>query len=88
MNVKFIIDYSTWGEETIYTKGCECSACKKLYSLIHPDEKTIVMFGSGGWNDPRRMYHETDPQEFLKRVPDGILQWPEDHKPPNFSIFR
>lgn len=32
----------------------------------------------GGWADPRRGYLETE-GDFLKRVPDGFLVWPEDH---------
>jgi len=31
----------------------------------------------GGWADPRRGYLESE-EDFLGRVPDGFLKWPED----------
>lgn len=79
------IDYDVG--EMFYTIGCECEACKKFYSLIHPDEFTTVFFGGGGHCDPRRYYLESE-KDFLERVPDGVLRWPEDHKPPkNLHLY-
>jgi len=72
-------EFNNYGEGLIYTKDCQCAACIKFRKLIHPTPNELVMITTGGWCDPRRSYLESE-DDFLKRVPDGILQWPEDHR--------
>jgi hypothetical protein len=50
-------------------ESCGCRLCKFLetYNGIH-----------GGWADPRRGYSESE-EDFIERVPDGFLTWPDDH---------
>ena len=50
--------------------SCGCKLCKFLqsYNGTH-----------GGWCDPRRGYSERE-EDFIKRVPDGFLVWPEEHR--------
>lgn len=55
--------------------SCGCSLCEYLSSR---HERGLVVT-SGGHCDPRRGYSETA-EEFLKRVPDGFLIWPENHE--------
>ncbi len=64
----------SYGEDTLYVKDCYCDLCVKIYQLI----KENGMITSGGWADPRRFYLEQE-DEFLKRVPNGFVKWPEDH---------
>jgi len=63
-----------YGADTMYARGCYCDLCVKIRQLIEENG----MIGSGGWADPRRHYHEQE-DEFLKRIPDGFVKWPEDH---------
>ena len=53
------------------TEGCHCALCGQIRSL-GPG------IGSGGWADPRRDYDESE-EDFLRRVPDGFIRWPDDH---------
>lgn len=63
-----------YGEGFLYARGCNCALCLKIRELV-----TTVYITSGGWCDPRRGYSESE-KDFLNRVPDGFLKWPEDHK--------
>lgn len=49
--------------------NCNCGLC----SFISTYEGT-----SGGWADPRKHYSESE-KDFLIRVPDGFIKWPNDH---------
>lgn len=64
-----------YGEDFLYAKGCACALCKRIREEIA--EKGMIP--SGGWCDPRRHYVESE-EEFLKRVPDGFLKWPKEHR--------
>ncbi len=64
----------TYGEDTLYAKGCNCALCEKVKQII----KSHQSFLSGGWADPRRLPFELG-TDFISRVPDGFLVWPEDH---------
>ena len=66
--------YAPYGEDTLYAKGFDCALCIKIRKLLYGSFIT-----SGGWCDPRRGYLEPE-DEFLKRILDGFLKWPEDHK--------
>ena len=54
------------------TPSCNCALCEMLRELgpYHP---------TGGWCDPRRYYEEGNDANFLQRIPDGFIKWPEDH---------
>ena len=67
--------------ESVYTIDCECEVCQKFKALVHPVPGETVIFTGVGHCDPRRHYLESE-EEFLKRVPDGVLRWPKDHKLP------
>ena len=64
-----------YGEDIIYKKGCWCPLCLKIRQLI--EEQGMIT--TGGWADPRRFYHESE-EDFLKRIPDGFISWPSEHK--------
>lgn len=49
---------------------CSCDLCLflRIYRGTH-----------GGWADPRRGYSESE-EDFLERVPDGFIKWPDNHR--------
>lgn len=59
-----------------YESNCKCGLCRVIREFA---EEKAPYFCTGGWIDPRRFYLEKE-DEFLKRVPDGFITWPEDHK--------
>ena len=54
-------------------KSCGCELCELIHKLHNEG-----FMRDGGWCDPRRYYFENE-EEFIKRVPDGILRWPKEH---------
>jgi hypothetical protein len=68
-----------YGAGTLYSVNCFCALCVKIRNLRDEALSRNSFLMSGGWADPRRKYLENE-EDFLKRVPDGFLVWPEDHK--------
>jgi hypothetical protein len=54
--------------------SCGCALCEFIKEYNKNPDHT-----SGAWCDPRRQYLESD-EDFIKRVPDGFLSWPDRHK--------
>lgn len=55
---------------TLQNLKCNCDLCKKI--------RELGRITTGGWADPRRGYNESE-EHFLDRVPDGFIEWPENH---------
>lgn len=56
-------------------ESCGCALCEFIKKYLSVDMWPYV----GPWADPRRHYLESE-EEFLERVPDGFLRWPEEHE--------
>ncbi len=71
--------------DPLYFMKCDCALCLKIRELT---DKGNVMILQGGWADPRRHYLESE-EDFLERIPDGFIRWPEDHDPlpPKPEVF-
>jgi hypothetical protein len=62
------MSWEIWNHTRNAIDSCQCNFHRFFRGQI---------WCSGGWLDPRRNYNETA-EEFLRRIPDGFVQVPDD----------